>query len=562
MPVSAVAHYPQATLPHPLPSVLETQTLHVQELETQPVAQARPLPALPEAVPWEEEPVPEEGSWIPPEERAPVYPIPVPLPEELPNVPEFPIALLSDVGRDWVEDVCERMQCPIDFGAVASEVVFSSICAGHFVVRPKAQDDWVVTPNLWGAVIGSPGTLKSPLMDEFMKPLRQFEAGARTEFEAAKKAYKWDKTEQEMASKIRKKDLEREKAGPTRIRKALEEIEKDLVVPARKRYIVNDPTVAKLCDILSANSQGVLLFRDELDGWLRNLARPDRPDDQQFFMEAWNGNGCYTQDRVERGEVIVDPLTVSVLGGIPPGPFSTWLRGTLRGGQGDNGFIQRLQLVVWPDNPGAWTLVDRPPNRRAFEAVKDALRRVMESDPLTIGAESVYAGDKPAMAFNSDAGDLFFAYWTELERRLKSDELPPAMQAHLGKFRSLVPSLALIDHLMDTCAGSVTAPSVERAIGWAAYLEAHALRVYAGVNMPELRAARILLSKLLRRELACPFKAREIVRRGWSGMTDKDVVVDALGLLEDHGWVIRQPVPTGERGGRPTAQYILNPKAG
>ena len=102
-----------------------------------------------------------------------------------------------------------------------------------------------------------------------------------------------------------------------------------------------------------------------------------------------------------------------------------------------------------------------------------------------------------------------------------------------------MPAIALVDHLMDSCAGAITAPSMERAIGWANYLEKHANRVYAGVLQPELYAARIIRDRLMKGELPSPFKVRQVYRRGWSGLSDKDIATEAVGILEDHGETAR-----------------------
>jgi len=44
--------------------------------------------------------------------------------------------------------------------------------------------------------------------------------------------------------------------------------------PRERRYVVNDTTVEKLGELLNQNPNGLLLFRDELSGFLRLMARP------------------------------------------------------------------------------------------------------------------------------------------------------------------------------------------------------------------------------------------------------------------------------------------------
>ena len=64
------------------------------------------------------------------------------------------------------------------------------------------------------------------------------------------------------------------------------------------RYIVNDPTVEKLLELLRANPNGLLLERDELTGLLRSLDREDRKGDREFYLESWSGDRGFTSDRI------------------------------------------------------------------------------------------------------------------------------------------------------------------------------------------------------------------------------------------------------------------------
>ena len=135
------------------------------------------------------------------------WPDPRPLPPELPPVPAFDLELLPDSLRPWIADVCERVQCPPDFVAVPVMAALGSLIGRKVRIRPKALDSWTVVPNVWGCIIGRPGTMKSPAVAEALHPLRRLEAQAREEYEAEKSEYE---TQAELA-KLRK-DAARDKA--------------------------------------------------------------------------------------------------------------------------------------------------------------------------------------------------------------------------------------------------------------------------------------------------------------------------------------------------------------
>jgi Protein of unknown function (DUF3987) len=136
--------------------------------------------------------------------------------------------------------------------------------------------------------------------------------------------------------------------------------------------------------------------------------------------------------------------------------------------------------------------------------------------------------------------------------------------SHLAKYRSLMPSLALILHLIDGVnrgvGGAVSGVAAERAAAWCRYLEAHARRLYATVTDRVRVAAALLASRMARGRLASPFTARDIYRNDWTGLTEARVVGEALECLRDLGWIGPETVMARD-GGRPTVRFHINPRA-
>jgi hypothetical protein len=285
--------------------------------------------------------------------------------EGYPAVPVLNELLLPDSMRAWVVDIADRAQAPLDFPAAGAITVLSSIIGRRLGIRPKRYDDWVVVPNLWGLVIGPPGLLKTPMLREILKPLMRLVAQAREENKTARLEYEL----QEAAFQAERRAL------TTRASHSKDSIDRDELIarlrdlradpPSERRYIVNDSTVEKLGEILNQNPHGVLLFRDELAGFLATMERSGHENDRAFYLEAWNGTGGYTYDRIARGTLHIDAACVSILGAITPGPLSAYLREAF-GGSHDDGLIQRFQLSVYPDLPCHWHKVDRLPDPTAM----------------------------------------------------------------------------------------------------------------------------------------------------------------------------------------------------
>ena len=73
--------------------------------------------------------------------------------------------------------------------------------------------------------------------------------------------------------------------------------------PPCQRIVVNDSTVEKLGELLNENPRGLLLIRDELSGFLAHIEREEFASERAFYLEASNGAGRFTYDRIGRGTV-------------------------------------------------------------------------------------------------------------------------------------------------------------------------------------------------------------------------------------------------------------------
>jgi putative DNA primase/helicase len=328
--------------------------------------------------------------------------------------------------------------------------------------------------------------------------------------------------------------------------------------PIRQRYVINDSTVEKLGELLNHNPNGLLVFRDELTGFLQTLDREGHEPDRAFYLEAWNGTGRFTYDRIARGTIDIEACCVSILGGIQPGPLGYYLQAAMKGGAGDDGLMQRFQLLVWPDVSGEWRNVDRWPDSVAKRRAYAVFIQLNEVTSTGIDAEcDEDLGGIPYLRFDADAQDLFTEWRSTLEHRLRRDEDPPAIEAHLAKYRSLVPSLALLIHLADGRGHPVTLPALERACAWAQYLESHARRVYSRGLGANYVAARALAAKILKSTLPNPFALKEVYRPQWADLTTLEDAERAVRVLIDLDWLreVRE-----ETVGRPRTRYEVNPR--
>ncbi|MBA2883090.1 hypothetical protein HNR65_003447 [Desulfosalsimonas propionicica] len=489
---------------------------------------------------------------------------PEPLPDELLPVAPFDFALLPNSLRPWAEDICERMQCPPDFIAAGIMAALAGLIGRKVAVRPQARTDWTVVCNLWALVVGRPGVLKSPALEQALAPVKRLAAMAAERHEQAEAEYQAEA----MAAKLKKEAAEKQ------ARKALEKNpDADLsalfavgepAVPQLKRYIANDTSPASLGELLRQNPNGLLVFRDEIVSLLKSLDREGQEEGRGFYLTAWNGDSPYTFDRIGRGlNLHIPAVCLSVLGGTQPGRLSEYIRQAVKGGAADDGLIQRFGLLVWPDTGGKWQDVDRWPDTDAKNQAFKVFDRLDRLNPLKIGAEQDTDQDgapdgPPYLRFEPAALELFQEWRATLENRLRG-ELHPALESHFAKYRKLIPSIALINHLADNGTGPVSEQATLQALAWGEYLETHAQRAYGSVSQPEITVATAILGRIKKGDLKTPFTKWEVWRPGWAKLTDKDQVKEALTLLEAYGWIFRERIEA--TGGRPKTVYHVNERA-
>lgn len=464
------------------------------------------------------------------------------LPSSLPPVDAFSPAMLPETIRPYVMDVAQRQQSAPEYCAVVALVGLAGVVGRKVLMRPKCYDDWTITPNLWGALIGGPSSMKSPALRAMRFPLDAIEEELREEHEAARAQYEDDAEIMEMERQAARQRAKRKAKEGDRegARAELAEVV-SLEEPAKSppRLTVNDASVEALGERLNENPNGLTLVRDELSGWLAKIQQEEHAADRAFYLECFNGDGRYTYDRIGRGTIAIENCNLSIIGGIQPAKIAPLVRGVAKGA-GDDGLIQRFQLAVWPDQPKKWEWVDRAPSAEA----KDRYRQAF----YTLHALSFETkdGEPPAWRFTEQAQTVFIAWMEELHAEARSGDLPPALESHLLKAPKTVCALALLFALVDGEQDEVGHASTCRALAWADFLRSHTERLYSAVTGSQVAGARLIHQR--RAKLPQPFTVRDVRRKQWSGLASIEEVREAIEVLEDYRHVQCLRVPAG--GGR------------
>ena len=327
---------------------------------------------------------------------------------ERPHAPDFQLKILPDNFQSYASDCARRIGCPIEYIAIPLMVAAGGLIGNGAKIQPKRYDDgFTVTPNLWGAIVGNPGTRKSAGLDAGTFIFRELESEAYEKYQQEKTRHEQDKSMAELEyanakDTIKNKIKQGETADPNDLRQAV------LAEPEARRYCVNNATPEKLGEILSQNPKGITNIQDELSGLLSDMNKSDKQTDRAFYLAAWNGNGSYTYDRIKRGTVHIAQATLSIIGGIQPDKLAPYLNSIQ--GAGD-GFFQRFQLMVYP-NKKLGAPVDAAPDKKAKALVAERLR-------ACTGYENAI------FRFDKEAQILFYELETDIHNRVNEGKLSP-----------------------------------------------------------------------------------------------------------------------------------------
>lgn len=500
-------------------------------------------------------------------------------PRELPEpplwpVPAFDYQLLPSDFRVYVQDVAERMQVAPDLVAVAIMAALGIVATNARTIYPKRFDNWRVYTNLWGVVIAPAGSLKSPALKTAEHFLDKLEAQERElhkqrvlDAEADKLIIASDRKALQAKINSAAKPTKATAAKPAdapigvdraEVAAALRQLDEreSQAKPILRRLKMTDTTVEAMLDRVQRGerrSMPVIVWRDEVMALLASFDREGHEADRKVYLEGWTVKNT-TIDRVGRGTQHAKDFACSVFGGATPGALAPYVREATTDGSGADGFLQRMQLLVYPDPLPLWRYVDRSPDRMAETRAFAVFERLYALD------EDDSDGKPPGLHFESEAQEFFDEWLAELERRLRDDRTgwdTEARKSHFGKYRSLMPALALLCHLASgpgTENSLVTVHAALLGAMWCDYLERHAERVYA---LRDRSIEQRIVDWIKSGKLTGEIGVRQLHRLHFDHRYKAEELNIALAELEHLGWV---RLVKRETRGRPLTMVLFNPR--
>lgn len=373
----------------------------------------------------------------------------------MPAYVPFPTHCLPEPWASFVRQGAAALKC--DEALVALPVL--SVLAGAIGTSRRIHlgAEWFEPAVLWTCVVQESGGRKSPAAELSVDLVQARQKRQVKEFKQDQKEYKRLLQEYKEIA-----DSENPGEPPAK--------------PILKRSIVGDITIEKLSGILDDNRRGVLLYRDELSGWVGSFTRykvsGGGSDESNWLSVHRAGPITYDRKTGEKTTVYVPFGAASVTGGIQPGTLAR----LMTAGFFESGLVARILFCMPPRTPKTWTDAGIEP------AVKDRANKSLDAlYALAPGVDD--DGDPcPVVVTLSLAAKArmkeFVNAWG-----LRQFEAEGAEAAALAKLEALPGRFALVHHCVTKAASledtdPVAVESLEAGITLAAWFAREADRVY------------------------------------------------------------------------------------
>ncbi len=452
----------------------------------------------------------------------------------------LPLDALPEPVRSYVVECARALGCDPAMVAVPLLVALASAIGN--TTRIRLKDTWIEPAILWAAVVGGSGELKSPAIEHALKFVNLAEKCEREAHRKAMAAYEDAKKKYDVEFDAWKKAKSRSKPP------------KEPRVPKQKRYTCSDVTMEALAVLLMEQARGLLLYRDELAGWIDTFDRyASGSGDVAHWLALFGGRTLVVDRKTgETKSITVPTASVCVTGGIQPETF----RRVIGKKHIENGLLARILVTSPPPRRKRWTeaVVDCRTNQAMAEVFEGLYAIRMRMDKQGEPEHNI-------IDFTKSGKDVWVEFYNEHADEsflLTGDEGKAA-----AKLEGYVARLALTIHMVRRVStpelleapDAVDAKSVNAAVEFAKWFQHEARRVYAMMKeSDDERDTRQHIETIQRNEGR--ITANELCRstRKFEESEDAEAF---LNRLEQAGLGEWKKKKMTAKGGRPTRVFIL-----
>jgi Protein of unknown function (DUF3987) len=464
------------------------------------------------------------------------------------SLPDFPLEVLSPKLQEVVRRTSKG--AGVTHAHVAVPLLGISSGLIGYSRRLRATASWFQPATSWTALVGYSGTGKTPGHSVTRRAAKEVEQLRKKDEEKRKRDHETKK----LAAKAARDNWEKKVKEATEAGVPPPDMPETAVDPGKYvpiRLIVNDGTIERLAELLQARPQGIVLVRDELAALFMNMSRYSGGQDDEFWLESWNGEP-HTVERMGR-MLSVDHLLIGVVGGMQPDKLVASF-------EGDHDGKYARVLFAWPDEP-RWLGL----NNDATEIDIDILNII--SRILTL-AEFTQDGRlvSHSIGLDSEAAAEFaqFAQFAHQENSAfegREREWFAKATAHvlrLANTLTYVEWALTADATKPMAVNKTTMQASIRLVRDYFWPHARACLRLIGLTERHTNARRVLL--WIRAKGKTEVSREEIRRDALSQRLDANETTALLTALSESGWLREEVTEPGPQGGKPAHRWLVNPK--
>lgn len=274
------------------------------------------------------------------------------------NTPLFPIAGMPEDVQYFVNEMHGIYGTPIDYWAGAAIMAYALAIGDKITLKTKYENN----PILWGAFVGDVSNGKTEPLDLCTSFFR--------------------KSDSESIEKYNNDTKEYESFMQTPKAERSEIIERP---DTPYMYLLNDFTPEFMADAHRINSRGIMIYRDELKGWLDDFGRYSKSGEQSNMLTAWSQKAI-SYGRKSGAIINIKKPCIYVAGGI----HRELLHTLATDNRAENGFLARL-INFFPDNAEKQPYTNKKPDEALIASWNNslsALARMEEHITISLGDKS------------------------------------------------------------------------------------------------------------------------------------------------------------------------------
>jgi len=324
------------------------------------------------------------------------------------KISEFPIEIFPKPIQSYILDANKTLDSNIDYMGCSLLWGVSSIVGNSCCIEVKAG--WIEFANIWVACVGSAGVGKTPSISMATRPFERINSELISSYPRKHKAWEDSNGDEENE-------------------------------PKPEQFIVNDITIEALVAIHGKNPNSMGMFREELDGWVKNMSRYSNGSDLPFWLTTWSGKAV-SMNRKSGNSYLPRPF-IPILGGVQPAILESFSTEENK----SNGFLDRILLCCPEIKIEMYNSNEM--DVTAIQYYDDWVKRFYNSISMDIKKDADEEIIPNKFRFNDEAKYEWEKIYNQISIMQNSDEENEYMKSMLPKQKSYIPRFTLLIHLIN-----------------------------------------------------------------------------------------------------------------